>query len=710
MTGRVALCLALLPALARAEPDSFGFGDGHAGSLNNNISQTVNDYAQVTQAIHVGDTTVTVDAAPTLAAGDLVLIVQMAGATASSGDATPFDLGPAKIGQWELARVASTTSTVVTLRAKMIQAFDAGVTQLVTVPEYTTVSLGGSGAIVPAAWDGTSGGIVAFLCQGAFDDKGSVDASGMGFRGGKIANDTGYVAGCTLFDYASNRGADKGEGITGSFGASVGGYGNLANGAGGGDCHNSPGGGGGSAGAGGQGGTSWSGDGRRDVGGRAGVSLANPQGRLLFGGGGGAGHENDLGGTSGGAGGGIVFIRAGSMTGGGRISADGATASDSSNDGPGGGGAGGTIYLRLGAKADCGGASASGGNGGNINDNNYAGGGGGGGGYALFQAGSGNCTAAVDPGTRGVAGGNANGAASGSAGVLDQPPGGFKELKAPAITSPSAGALLAVSKPTIAGTMAGGTPAGAVAVIYSDGLPVGRGAGSGNAFSIVPAVALADGPHTLTAAAEFQGAQGPQSASVAITIDTTPPAAPVFTSPPATVTTTTPTLAGTAEPDSKVSLLVDGVALATVTAASGTGDFSYLLTAGQALAVGAHTATGHATDLAGNVGADGTVAFAVVTGGDAGAPDAAPVDGGGADAAPADGGGPDAAASDAGGGDSGAGDAASPDSGGKSDAGPSPDSGQLSWLGWRGGGCSCGGEAGLGLLALVPALRRRRRP
>ena len=107
--------------------------------------------------------------------------------------------------------------------------------------------------------------------------------------------------------------------------------------------------------------------------------------RLAMGGGGGASNGNNLASfvlpvSSGQAGGGILFVRAGNITGSGTITADGDSAGSAASEGGGGGGAGGTILVHTGGSTINIPFSATGGDGGSSeNANDGAGGGGSGG-------------------------------------------------------------------------------------------------------------------------------------------------------------------------------------------------------------------------------------------------------------------------------------------------------------------------------------------
>lgn len=83
-----------------------------------------------------------------------------------------------------------------------------------------------------------------------------------------------------------------------------------------------------------------------------------------------------------------------------------------------------------------------------------------------------------------------------------------------------------------------------------------------------------------------------------ITLDTVAPAAPTITSPKtgASINNTTPSIAGTAESNTAVEVLIDGLKVSGTI----TGGTSWAFMPSQALAEGSHTITATATDLAGN--------------------------------------------------------------------------------------------------------------
>jgi uncharacterized repeat protein (TIGR01451 family) len=345
--------------------------------------------------------------------------------------------------------------------------------QVVRVPQYSTARLGSG--LTAGPWSGTSttgmsGGILALDIAGSLDlGSATVSVDNLGFRGGAGLQLDGGSGTAASYRWAApaayagaavtGGGASKGEGIAGTprwvqfnntyLNTGVDGYlnGSMGKGApgnaggGGNDNHpdtandeNSGGGGGANANTahtanimtGGMGGDSWNSNVTtvRGYGGSTIVPLVN---LVVMGGGGGAGSRNNDDGdnqaSSGGAGGGIVIIRAGSLTGTGTITANGATAYDNTQNDAGGGGGGGGSVVVVTASASTTGLSiqAHGGDGGNAwathtSTADRHGPGGGGGGGAVFTSGA-PTNVNVAGGTNGVTSGSqAYGATAGAAG------------------------------------------------------------------------------------------------------------------------------------------------------------------------------------------------------------------------------------------------------------------------------------------------------
>ncbi|MHB8876819.1 MAG: Ig-like domain-containing protein [Myxococcaceae bacterium] len=172
--------------------------------------------------------------------------------------------------------------------------------------------------------------------------------------------------------------------------------------------------------------------------------------------------------------------------------------------------------------------------------------------------------------------------------VLTPPP-------APVLTSPSAGSSTQDTTPAFSGTAA----AGATVTVSVDGQVVcTTTATSAGVFSCTPSASLAEGAHVATAAASNLAGSSAESAPVQFRIDTTPPLTPTVVGPAdGSRTGATPTVTGTAEPGSTVTVLIDGASIGTTTVQ---GDGTWSLVVPAALSSGAHAVFATATDEAGN--------------------------------------------------------------------------------------------------------------
>ena len=443
------------PRPAHAETDAFGIGNGHSGAyVAAAADEVINVYAPLTADAANGATSVTIGtalgAASGFAAGDLVMVWRATGlaggnsAEAPSGNQSPIDLSaPAEemgaVGLFEFARVTAVSTTSLTFSKPLTQAFAKDFTQVVSVPEYTTMTVAAGTGPAALAWQtagtGFAGGIVAFLASDVATIDGHVSADARGFRGGKLDQTFELILGsCPNNDGTEATAyAAKGEGVvpTEFGGTDHGGKGNRANGAGGGNCAENGGGGGGHGGKGGNGGNSILATNNGGLGGsELDYSLLT---RLGMGGGGGSGEQKNGLGSAGAIGGGVVFARVKSLAGAGQITANGATAANATvlgveSDGAGGGGAGGSILLRAVGNVACTTAQAKGGNGGDtavVGTGLFGPGGGGAGGRVLIQAkDSTACAVDVTAGAAGTAGGSARGATAGAAGATQPGPAG----------------------------------------------------------------------------------------------------------------------------------------------------------------------------------------------------------------------------------------------------------------------------------------------
>lgn len=176
---------------------------------------------------------------------------------------------------------------------------------------------------------------------------------------------------------------------------------------------------------------------------------------------------------------------------------------------------------------------------------------------------------------------------------------------APIVTAPANGSTTNNTRPTLSGT----AEPNSTVEVRVDGAVVCANVtvSAAGAWSCTPATALAQGTRQVTArATDAVGNQGPASTPSSFTIDTTAPAAPAITAPANNSVTTnqTPTISGTAEANSVVTVFADGAPVCTNVMTSAAGTFS--CTPSTPLAEGTRVLTARATDAAGNQGPPST--------------------------------------------------------------------------------------------------------
>jgi uncharacterized repeat protein (TIGR01451 family) len=488
----VALALIVASAASRAEAQTVCATPGAQGPANApGLSGVVNTYFPGASSASAGATSIQLGtmraggSATAISSGDLLLVIQMQDGTFNStnGAAATYGAGTgtgrgltstngAGLYEYVVATSASAGNGSVSIRGTgagngLVNAYTnaaanavagAGAQgvrrfQVVRVPQYSSATL--SGTVTAPAWDGSTGGVVAFDVAGNLNlNGGTINVTGLGFRGGggrplvggkAVAgggnpspknDDYAYLSSSPVTATNGAHGS-KGEGIVGTpryvfnpvtntvdeLNPTAEGYpngsyargapGNAGGGGTDGDAtgvnqNNSGGGGGANGGDGGHGGNTWSDN--LALGGLGGVSLINlGAGRAVLGGGGGAGSRNNSVNydSSGASGGGMVFLRTNSVTGSGTINADGNAAyNNTANDGGGGGGAGGSVVVSASGSLSGLTVNARGGRGGDAwrsggttaADRHGPGGGGGGG----FVAQTGGAFAFVTGGAHGI--------------------------------------------------------------------------------------------------------------------------------------------------------------------------------------------------------------------------------------------------------------------------------------------------------------------
>ena len=592
-------------------------------------SQVLNTFhpapAGVTTAVLAGATSIPVAAARTgggaaIATGDLLVVMQMQGAEidqrqegTTNGVYGDGALGADRrgvipgatfrAGSWEYVRAAGpVTAGNVQLMAGLTKAYlstdnvtaggnvgsGAHRYQVVRVIEVRDLTIPAGATLTSLPWDGASGGLVAIDAAGTLVVNGTIDVTGMGFRGGTPSSIPAGTPGTETNTGGITCG--KGEGIAGRptrlysrLGGVVTGadllYGSDSERGGPGNAGGCPiasdsgGGGGGGGRQGGVGSVGPSANNDPNVP-RPGEGYAVLD-RLLMGGGGGSGSLDDpavRAAVSGQAGGGVVLIRATNLSGSGVVRANGDSGATQPQEGGGGGGGGGGIFVFTNSTNFAGIALTSrGGSGGATQATDDGGGGGGGGGFVLVATPTGLATVTVD--VTGGAGGTSP-TQNGGAGT-----GGFQQVNIPPLGTPPCPVECSLPSHCNDGnacttdTCNAGTCSNA---------PVTAGLPGACAGALVCSGAPANTCVQCVTNAQCSGATPIcDSANVCR-------AAPVVLAPANGTQTNNqrPVISGTAEANSTVTILVDGASIGTTTATAA-GTFSFTPTSD--LSAGAHT-------------------------------------------------------------------------------------------------------------------------
>ncbi|WP_436698230.1 Ig-like domain-containing protein [Nocardioides sp. BYT-33-1] len=173
------------------------------------------------------------------------------------------------------------------------------------------------------------------------------------------------------------------------------------------------------------------------------------------------------------------------------------------------------------------------------------------------------------------------------------------------ITTPADGSTVTDATPTITGTA---EPGSTVTLVIDGGTPITLPVDGTGTWTHTPTTDLTEGTHTITADGDANGTGIDDTTT--FTVDAVPAAATEITTPAdgSTVTDATPTITGTAEPGSTVTLVIDGGTPITLPV-DGTGTWTHTPTTD--LTEGTHTIT--ADGDANGTGIDDTTTFTVDT-------------------------------------------------------------------------------------------------
>jgi hypothetical protein len=300
------------------------FGDGSDGALTVSVNTTE---APIDSACTGTSGTTTLSATnASFATGQVILIHQTQAATGA--------------GTYQRNKIAGYSAGTITLESALNATYTTGA-QVRVLKQYTNVTINSGITYTVKAWNGTVGGILAFLASGTVTITGTISAAGATgatTAAGATASTSGggYRGGFGFVRTSGPAGAESGEGTTGSGGVVVNGNGG-ASGYDGNNSNNASGGGGGHSIAGGSG---QAGSPTASGGGTAGSADLTT---MVFGGAGGGGRGGGPVGA-GGSGGGIVFISAVAFTMSGSINVNGGAGGSANASG--GGGAGGSVLIK----------------------------------------------------------------------------------------------------------------------------------------------------------------------------------------------------------------------------------------------------------------------------------------------------------------------------------------------------------------------------
>ncbi|WP_286808187.1 BapA/Bap/LapF family large adhesin [Leclercia sp. UBA2479] len=176
--------------------------------------------------------------------------------------------------------------------------------------------------------------------------------------------------------------------------------------------------------------------------------------------------------------------------------------------------------------------------------------------------------------------------------------------------------------PAIAGTLENADGDATEVIIYNNGVEIGRAPIIDGAWTFTPTTALPDGPLNLTAAAvDAAGNLSATSPVVTVTIDTLAPSVPQIDAVEGATLVgdilysrdSTPTITGTGEPGSRITVTIDGTALESSPTVQPDGTWSITLPGNLALSDAAHTIEIVATDPAGNTTSGEPISLTVDT-------------------------------------------------------------------------------------------------
>ena len=146
------------------------FGDGSDGALTISLD-TTDAVANTSCSGNLSSNTLTVGSATGFSNNDLVLIHQ----TRNGGDTA---------GDWMLNKISSGEGTTTWTMTYALSKNFATTAQVYLLNQYSSVTIDSTKTLTARAWNGSSGGILALLCNGTTAINGTLNLVAKGYRGG----------------------------------------------------------------------------------------------------------------------------------------------------------------------------------------------------------------------------------------------------------------------------------------------------------------------------------------------------------------------------------------------------------------------------------------------------------------------------------------------------------------------------------------------
>ena len=151
----------LTPFLLKAQMGKNGALTTSTTSILNDYTTLTSDASSGTNNLNVASSVLNATLGSPLAAGDLIFIIQMQGASMTTANDTTYGslISYGNCGNFEFLEVADVpSSTQITTACQLKNSYSSsGRTQVVRVPRLTTLTVGSGGSMTCPPWNGSTG-------------------------------------------------------------------------------------------------------------------------------------------------------------------------------------------------------------------------------------------------------------------------------------------------------------------------------------------------------------------------------------------------------------------------------------------------------------------------------------------------------------------------------------------------------------------------